>query len=169
MSFSDTTAARRGATEVAKYLAKEGVCKQAGARLLANIIAQSLLNNVVPIINLAVRRTLQLVPPEEGYSTCVLSGTKVAEGKPRSAWNPLEDPIILEAEGIDKYLLPNLDFVASAFYYERQTGTKIYAPSSIDEPIVLPRPHDLDETTREFIREQLRSSPDTYKTDLSLW
>jgi hypothetical protein len=99
----------------------------------------------------------------------VLSGTKVSEGKSRSAWTPLKDPIILESEGIDKKLLPNRDFVASAFIYERQTGTRIYAPFSIDEPIVLPRPQDLDETTRAFIRKQLESSPDTSKTDLSLW
>ena len=64
--------------------------------------------------------------------------------------------------------IPNRDFVTSAFIYERQTGTRIYAPFSIDEPIVLPKPHDLDETTRAFIRELLESSPDSSKTDLSL-
>ncbi len=116
-----------------------------------------------------MRRTLKQVPPEDGYGSCVISGTKIPDTKPRSAWVPEEDPIVLEAEGIDKYLLPNLDFIAKAFYYERQTGTRIYIPSPTDDSQVLLRPHDLDETTRTFIRDKQKSSPNTSEIDLSLW
>ncbi len=39
LSFADTSKARLGATKLVRHLAKEGVAKQSGAKLLANIIA----------------------------------------------------------------------------------------------------------------------------------